>query len=98
MSLESPDTEFFNAAVGYAQLGMFLEANEQLENIDPFNRVASEVLALRVDIYRGLHKWHLMREIAGRLYEFDRRNLQWVISYAYATRRSESIDAARDIL
>jgi tetratricopeptide (TPR) repeat protein len=25
-------------------------------------------------------------------------NLQWVISYAYATRRSESIDAARDIL
>jgi hypothetical protein len=59
MPLESPDKEFFNAAVGYAQLGMFLEANEQLENIDPFNRVAPEVLALRVDIYCGLQKWHL---------------------------------------
>src|SRR5438093_12075226 len=98
MPLESPDKERFDVAVGYAQLGMFLEANEQLENIDPFNRVAPEVLALRIDIYCGLHKWHLMREIAGRLCKFDPRNLQWVISYAYATRRSESIDAAKDIL
>jgi predicted Zn-dependent protease len=98
MPLESPDKDLFDAAVGYTQLGMFLEANEQLENIDPFNRVAPEVLALRVDIYRGLQKWDLMREIAGRLCEFDPRNLQWVISYAYATRCSESVEAARNIL
>ena len=98
MPLESPDKEFFNAAVGYTQLGMFLEANEQLENIDPFNRVAPEVLALRVDIYHGLQKWDLMREIAERLYESDPTNIGWLISYAYATRRGESIDAARDIL
>src|ERR1700745_630017 len=98
MPLESPDKEFLNIAVGYTQLGMFLETNEQLENIDPFNRVAPEILALRVDIYRGLKKWNLMREMAGRLSEFDPRNLQWVISYAYATHRSESIDAARNIL
>jgi hypothetical protein len=79
MPLESPDREFFNAAVGYAQLGMFLQANEQLENIDPFNRVAPEVLALRVDIYRGLQKWDLMREIAERLNEFEPTNIQWVV-------------------
>jgi hypothetical protein len=30
MPLESPDKEFFNAAVGYTRLRMFLEANEQL--------------------------------------------------------------------
>ena len=98
MPLESPDREFFNAAVGYAQLGMFLQANEQLENIDPFNRVAPEVLALRVDIYRGLQKWDLMREIAERLYESDPTNIQWVVSYAYAMRRTESVNAARNIL
>src|SRR6478752_41795 len=98
MPLESPDREFFNAAVGYAQLGMFLEANDQLENIDPFNRVAPEVLALRVDIYRGLRKWDLMREISQRLYESDPINIQWAVSYAYATRRTESVNAARDIL
>jgi tetratricopeptide (TPR) repeat protein len=98
MPLEPPDKEFFNAAVGYTQLGMFLEANEQLENIDPFNRVAPEVLALRVDIYRGLKKWNLMREISERLYESDPTNIQWVVSYAYATRRMQSVNAARNIL
>jgi tetratricopeptide (TPR) repeat protein len=98
MPIESPDKEFFNVAVGYTQLGMFLEANEQLENIDPFNRVAPEVLALRVDIYRGLQKWDLMREIAGRLCEFDPTKVQWAISYAYATRRANDLNAARDIL
>src|SRR5205823_11832921 len=98
MPLEFPDKEFFNAAVGYTQLGMFLEANEQLENIDPFNRVAPEVLALRVDIYSGLKKWDLMQEIAQRLHECFLRDVQWVISYAYATRRAESIDAAKTIL
>src|SRR6266480_263440 len=98
MPLESPDKEFFNAAVGYTQLGMFLEANEQLENIDPFNRVAPEVLALRVDIYCSLTKWELMREVSERLYECQPENLQWLISYAYASRRTESIDAAKNIL
>src|SRR5437764_2435661 len=98
MPLEPPDKEFFNVAVGYTQLGMFLEANEQLENIDPFNGVAPEALALRVEIYRGLEKWELMREIAGRLWEFDPINVQWVISYAVFCLKKKSIDAARNIL
>ena len=98
MPLESPDKDYFTAAVGYVELGLFLDANEQLENIGPFNRVAPEVLALRVEIYRGLEKWDLMQEIAQRLHEFSPQDVQWVISYAYATRRSESIDAARNIL
>jgi len=98
MPLESPDREFFDAACGYVQLGMFVEANEQLENIDAFNRVAPEVLALRVDIYCGLKKWELMREVSGRLYECEPETLQWLISYAYASRRTESIDAAKNIL
>src|SRR5437868_4529891 len=98
MPLESPDLQCFDAACGYAQLGMFEEANDQLEKIDPFNRIAPEVLALRVDIYCGLQKWDLMREIAGRLYEFDPTNIQKLIAYAYAIRRAESVNAARNIL
>jgi predicted Zn-dependent protease len=98
MPLESPDREVFDAAVGYTQLGLFLEANEQLDNIDAFNRVAPEVLALRVEIYRGLEKWDLMQEIAQRLYEFSPKDVQWVVSYAYATRRADGLNAARDIL
>ena len=50
---------------------MFLEADTELDKMDPFNRAAPEVLALRIAIYRGLAKWELMQEIAKRLAEFQ---------------------------
>src|SRR6476646_5452795 len=77
---------------------MFLEADTELDRIDPFNRAAPEVLALRVAIYRGLEKWELMQEIAKRLAEFQPDDIQWTISLAYATRRVDSIEAAKEIL
>jgi len=77
---------------------MFLEANAELDKIDPFNRAAPEVLALKVAIYRGLEKWELMQEIAKRLADFLPDNIQWMISLAYATRRADSIEAAKKVL
>jgi len=98
MPLESPDKEFFDAACGYAQLGMYRDANEELENIDPFLRAAPEILALRIEIYRALEKWELMQVVSQKLAEFEPDNLQWIISLAYATRRAYSIDVAMEIL
>ena len=77
---------------------MFQEANDQLENIDPFNRAAPEVLAVRIAVYHGLKKWELMQEIAKRLAEFQPNDIQWTISLAYATRRADSLQAAKEIL
>jgi tetratricopeptide (TPR) repeat protein len=96
--LEPPDQQHWQAAVGYVELGMFQDANDQLEKIDPFNRAAPEILAVRIAIYHGLKKWELMRDIAKRLADFQPNDIQWTISYAYATRRAESIPAAKDIL
>jgi tetratricopeptide (TPR) repeat protein len=96
--LEQPDRQHCQAAAGYVELGMFLEANTELDKIDPFNRAAPEVLALRIEIYRGLAKWELMQAIAKRLAEFQPDDVQWTISLAYATRRVESIGAAKEIL
>jgi tetratricopeptide (TPR) repeat protein len=96
--LERPDQQYWQAAVGYVELGMFQEANDELENIDPFNRAAPEVLAIRLAIYRGLKKWELMQQIAKRLKEFQPDNVEWTISLAYATRRAYSIDVAMEIL
>ena len=98
MPLESPDQQHWQAAVGYVELGMFHDANDQLEKIDPFNRAAPEVLAVRLAIYRGLEKWELMQQIAKRLKEFEPDNIQWTISLAYATRRAFSIEIAMGIL
>lgn len=77
---------------------MFLEADTELDRIDPFNRAAPEVLALRIEIYRGLAKWELMQAIAKRLAEFEPDDIHWTISLAYATRRANSIEAARELL
>jgi tetratricopeptide (TPR) repeat protein len=96
--LEQPDRGHCQVAAGYVELGMFLEANAELDKIDPFSRAAPELLALRLAIYRGLGKWELMKEIAKRLADFQPDDIQWPISLAYATRRADSIQAAKEIL
>jgi tetratricopeptide (TPR) repeat protein len=96
--LEPPDQQYWQAAVGYVELGMFQDANDELEKIDPFNRAAPEVLAVRVAIYHGLKKWELMQQIAKRLKQFEPDNPRWTISLAYATRRTLSTDVAMKIL
>ena len=69
------DQQHWQAAIGYVELGMFQDANEQLEKIDPFNRAAPEVLSVQLEIYRGLKKWALMQQVVKRLKEIDPDNV-----------------------
>jgi hypothetical protein len=39
-----------------------------------------------------------MREVSKRLAEFHPNDVQWTVSLAYATRRADSIQAAKEIL
>jgi tetratricopeptide (TPR) repeat protein len=96
--LEPPDQRHCEAALGYTELGMFEDANTELECIDPFNRAAPEVLAVRVAVYHGLKKWDALQVVAAQLAEYEPTNVQWTVSLAYATRRTASIGAARNIL
>jgi tetratricopeptide (TPR) repeat protein len=98
MPLEPPDQQYWQAAVGYVELGMFTDADSELDKIDPFLRVLPEVLAVRIAIYQGLKKWDSMREITKRLADFEPDDVDWTISLAYATRRADSIEAAKEIL
>lgn len=86
------------AAQGYLELGMFSDANSELDKIDAGLRHLPEVLALRVPIYRGLEKWQMMQVAARTLALDEPDNVQWAVSLAYATRRAESIEAANFIL
>jgi hypothetical protein len=56
MALEPPEQQHWQAAVGYVELGMFADADSELDKIDPFCRALPEVLAVRLAIYRGLKK------------------------------------------
>jgi len=57
MPLEPADQQYWQSAVGYVELGMFTDADSELEKIDPFNRAVPEVLAVRLSI--------LVRRFAG---------------------------------
>jgi hypothetical protein len=98
MPLIPDDQRHLTAAEGYAALGLYLDANAELEEIDAEVRHVAEVLTVRLEIYRGLERWELMRTVAGRLAAHDPDNAQWSISLAFATRRAQSIEAARRIL
>jgi hypothetical protein len=78
--LELQDRHHCEAALGYCELGMFDDANTELERIDAFNRAAPEVLGVRVAIYHGLKKWDALQVVAAKLAEFEPTNVQWTVS------------------
>jgi tetratricopeptide (TPR) repeat protein len=86
------------AAEGYLDLGLPLDANEELEKIAPEKRDESDVLILRLEIYETLEKWELVQTVAKTLINRHPDSIDWFVSLANATRRTESIEAARSIL
>jgi tetratricopeptide (TPR) repeat protein len=87
------DLWHLTAAQGYLELGIPVEANEEFEQIDPDVRHVPEVMAVQV-----LEKPELLEAVATKLRAYDPDEPQWMISVAYATRRVESIPAAKIIL
>jgi hypothetical protein len=77
---------------------MFAEANEELELVTAEVRDASEVLAIRVEIYRSLKRWELLQVVAKQLALREPDEPRWQVDWAYATRRADRIKAARLIL
>ena len=98
MPLVENDLKHLTAAQGYVSLGMFDDAHSELEEIDPEVRHLPEVLEVRVLIYRALKKWELMQVVAKQLALHDPEEPQWTVSWAFATRRADSIEQARIIL
>jgi Tfp pilus assembly protein PilF len=85
-------------AQGYLGLGMVAEAAAELERIPAPERDALAVLALRVAVLQEQQDWPALAAAAG---EFTRRApdeaAAWV-TFAYATRRGDSLAAAEKIL
>lgn len=98
MPLEPENQNLLLAAQGFLELGMPLDANDEIEKIDPDVRHLPEVLAVRAEVYRHLEKWELMQVVAQKLAQYDPDEPRWTAWWAYATRRADSIQAARRIL
>lgn len=65
--LPQPDLHHLNAAQGWLELGNYLEANEELEQITPSLRSHPDVLSIRWQIYAKAGKWEMCVEIGQAL-------------------------------
>lgn len=86
------------AACAYLELGMFDEAQAEMEKSVPLRRLLPEVLATRIPLYRAREKWHLMAIVARKLTEWNPEKPEHFVDWASAIRHLESIDAAHAIL
>ena len=86
------------ASSGYLELGMFDEAAQALEEIEPENKTRVEVPRACVNLYMAAKKWDMAAAVATHLVKVDPGTAGWWISLAYAVRRAESVDKAESIL
>lgn len=98
MGQKTDITRHLQAAQGYIELGMFVEASDELECIAPEDRVQPVVVAYRYAIYSGMEKWDLAGATAGLMVKIFPGNPDWWAKWAYATRRCQSVETARSIL
>jgi tetratricopeptide (TPR) repeat protein len=98
--LEIPDLHHLRAAIGWLELGNHIEANAELENIDPKSRSHPDVLEIHYEIYAKDHKWDACREIAAALLkQAPERPTGW-LHLSYSTRRATGggLQAAFEVL
>lgn len=74
---------------GYAELGLFDEAEAELARLDPD---LEAVGVLHCDLLSRQSKWEEMRALAEGFARRSPESSQWWISLAYAVRRAESVE------
>ncbi len=85
-------------AKGYLELGMVAEAAAELDKILAPDRDEIEVLSLRLAILQEQENWPMLRDLARLVVaQSPEESAAWV-TWAYATRRSDSISEAERIL
>jgi tetratricopeptide (TPR) repeat protein len=87
-----------NASIGYLELGMYVEALDELERIQPEEWNSSTVLWLRLEIYRTAKNWNLMEVVARELLKRKPDDPDHWNDLAFSIRRKDSIKAAQTLL
>ena len=82
------------AAVGNLELGMLVEAIEEIESLSPELKTSSPVLGVRMEIYRAGEKWSLMEVVARELSKRHQDQLVYWNDLAWGVRRSEGLHKA----
>jgi tetratricopeptide (TPR) repeat protein len=86
------------AASGFAELGLYQEAVEELENLPDYTKDDIPVLATWLQIYQSWGKWSEAAAVSERLIEKAPDEADWYIALGFAVRRAQSLAAAEVIL
>jgi hypothetical protein len=85
-------------AQGYLGLEMLAEAAAELDQIPPAEQDTLPVLAVRLALLQAQASWPSLRAVAARCVELCPAEAGFWITWAYATRRADSLAAAQAIL
>lgn len=85
-------------ARGYLELGMVEEAAAELAAVPAEAAETLEVLGLQALVFQEQKKWAHLRVVTHKLVRMAPDDAGWWIMWAYAVRRSDSLEAAEKIL
>lgn len=85
-------------AQGYLELGMVAEAAAELDRIPAADSGALEVVAVRLAVLQEQKNWPALSALAGDLVRRAPAEAAAWVTWAYATRRADSLPAAERIL
>ena len=85
------------AAVGYLELGMLVEANDEIESLPPHLKTSSAALGVRLEIYRAAEKWNLMEVVARELWKRHQEEPVYWNDLAWTVRRASGLGEALKI-
>ena len=85
-------------AMGYLELGMYGDAEAELEAIEGDDRLSGAVLIARGEIYMAIENWPSLVAVAQTVARADPSQERAWIGWAYALRSLEQVAEARDVL
>jgi tetratricopeptide (TPR) repeat protein len=89
---------FLNPAIGYLELGMLKEANDEIESLPTELKNSSDVLTVRMEIYRAMKNWKLMEVVTRQLWNRHQDNPSFWNEFAFASRHTHGLEEAHSIL
>ena len=85
-------------AVGYANLGMVNDALDELDHLSPSMAADGGVMEFRLRLLERAQRWTDAAALAAKLASSHPNEARWFVAWAFAKRRSDSLETASKIL
>ena len=85
-------------AVGYANLGMVNDALDELDHLSPSMAADGGVMEFRLRLLERVQRWADAAALAAKLASSHPNEARWFVAWAFAKRRSDSLETASKIL